>query len=124
MTIILPTLAIAFAAFCVWLTVRIINRRERWAKWTLAVIVALPVLYVESFGPACWWMSDWIPFGNGPRWPRPKIYEPLAWAALKSGRPAQVAIGWYANLRYQPGVIIIRAGDHRLWLWRDGPIVD
>ena len=39
MTIFLPTLAVAFAAFCVWLVVRIVNRRERWAKWTLAVVV-------------------------------------------------------------------------------------
>jgi hypothetical protein len=53
-TIQLSTLAVAFAAFCVWLTVRIVNRRERWAKWTLAVVVGLPVLYVASFGPACW----------------------------------------------------------------------
>jgi hypothetical protein len=45
-TILLSTLAVAFAAFCVWLTVRIVNRRERWAKWTLAVVVGLPVLYV------------------------------------------------------------------------------
>jgi len=44
----------AFAASCVWLGVRIINRRERWTKWTLAGMVGLPVLYVASFGPACW----------------------------------------------------------------------
>jgi hypothetical protein len=45
---------VAYAAFCVWLSVRIVNRRERWAKWTLAVVVGLLVLYVASFGPACW----------------------------------------------------------------------
>jgi hypothetical protein len=50
MTILLA--AAAFAASCIWLTVRIINRRERWARWTLAVLVGLPVLYVASFGPA------------------------------------------------------------------------
>jgi len=52
MTILLPTLAGAFSALCVWLAVRIVNRRERWAKWTLAGVVGLPVLYVASFGPA------------------------------------------------------------------------
>ncbi len=26
--------AVAFAAFCVWLAVRLVNRRERWTKWT------------------------------------------------------------------------------------------
>src|SRR5882724_3715941 len=49
MSILLPALAIAFAAFCVWLTVRIVNRRERWAKWTLAAVVALA--YPASIGP-------------------------------------------------------------------------
>ncbi len=47
-------LAVAFAALCVWLMVRLVNRRERWAKRTLAALVAMPVLYVASFGPACW----------------------------------------------------------------------
>jgi hypothetical protein len=51
MSIILPGLAIAFAAFCVWLGVRAYNRRERWAKWTLAGVL-FPVIYVGSFGPA------------------------------------------------------------------------
>jgi hypothetical protein len=49
MTLFLSTLAVAFAALCVWLTVRIVNRRERWAKWTLAVAIAL--VYPASFGP-------------------------------------------------------------------------
>lgn len=57
MTFLLPTLSVAFAAVCVWLTVRIVNRRERWAKWTLAAAM-VPVLYVASFGPACW-LADW-----------------------------------------------------------------
>ena len=54
MTFLLPALAVAFAAFCVWLTVRIVNRRERWAKWTLALAVGLPTIYIATFGPACW----------------------------------------------------------------------
>ncbi len=54
MTILLSTLAVAIAAFCVWLTVRIVNRRERWAKWTLASMAGVPVLYVASFGPIVW----------------------------------------------------------------------
>jgi hypothetical protein len=54
MTILL-ILAVAFAAFCVWMTVRIVNRQEKWAKRTLVgTVVGLPVLYVASFGPACW----------------------------------------------------------------------
>jgi hypothetical protein len=46
---------VAFAALCLWLVVRIVNRRERWAKWfAAAVFVGLPLIYLLSFGPACW----------------------------------------------------------------------
>ena len=44
-------LGVAYAALCVWLMVRIVNRRERWAKWTAVGLVALSVLYVLSSGP-------------------------------------------------------------------------
>ena len=57
MTILLPTLAVAFAAFCVWLTVRIIYRRERWAKWTAVAVVIVFVIYPLSTGPAVWFDS-------------------------------------------------------------------
>jgi len=50
MTILLPTLAFAFAAFCVWLTVRIVNWKERWAKSTLAAAVFLGLMHVV---PVC-----------------------------------------------------------------------
>jgi hypothetical protein len=87
MTIILPALAVAFAAFCVWLAVRIFNRRERWAKrTTVAVVAALPILYLASFGPACWWMAKTVPeFPGGPRVGSnaayvPKAYWPVGWA--------------------------------------------
>jgi len=41
---------IAFAAFCIWLGVRIVNRRERWAKWTLAAVLVALAMYLASFG--------------------------------------------------------------------------
>ncbi len=46
----LPALAVTFAAFCVWLTVRIVNRRERWAIRTaivMAVLFFLGLFFVE-----------------------------------------------------------------------------
>jgi hypothetical protein len=64
MAIVVAALGIAFAAFCIWLTVRIVNRRERWAKWTLAAVVGLPVLYVLGLGPACWISSRLQPSGK------------------------------------------------------------
>ena len=53
MAIALAIFGVAFAAFCVWLAVRIINRREKWTKWTAAVYIVLMVLvvYPLSFGP-------------------------------------------------------------------------
>lgn len=47
-------LVVAFAAFCIWLGVRIVNRHERWAKWAFATVKSVPILYVLSVGPANW----------------------------------------------------------------------
>jgi hypothetical protein len=63
MSILLPALGVAFAAFCVWLSVRIFNRRERWAKWAGRLFAGLSILYVVSFGPASWFVS-WTGTGN------------------------------------------------------------
>ena len=90
MTIFLSALGVAFAACCVWLTVRIVNRRERWAKRTLAtVLVSLPMLYLLSFGPACWWLAVSIQsvpggpqFGDNAAY-LPKFYWPIGWAAKR-----------------------------------------
>jgi len=52
MTILLAALAAAFAALCIWLTVRIVNRRERWAKWTIAGLILVSACL------AVWWMTS------------------------------------------------------------------
>jgi hypothetical protein len=50
MTIFLPALTIAFVSLCIWLTVRIINRQERWAKWTaVAIPVVMAILYPTAY---------------------------------------------------------------------------
>jgi hypothetical protein len=84
--------AIAFVAFCLWLTVRVINRRERWAKWTLTAAISLPLMYVASFGPACW-LSDRDVL---PRDATYSIYRPLVILSLhaKFRKPLQ----WYGTL--------------------------
>ena len=43
-----------YFALGIWLAVRFVNRRERWAKRILTSVVAVPVIYVASIGPACW----------------------------------------------------------------------
>jgi hypothetical protein len=58
MSALLPAaLATTFAAFCVWVMVRIVNRRERWANRTAVAIAVIVAVYLLSFGPACWLTS-------------------------------------------------------------------
>src|SRR5436190_24023387 len=94
MTILLSLLAVAFAAVGVWLVVRIINRREKWAKWTLAgTLIGLPLLYVMSFGPACWIANRYRPLRGVVK----SIFSPAAWAYFKTPDTVGNAISWYAN---------------------------
>jgi hypothetical protein len=113
MEIIVLTFAIAFAAFCIWLTVRIINRRERWAKRTaVAIVVALPALYALSFGPACWLSSQ-----RAQKWSCPsvmRVYWPMGWsfsylesARQRSGNPIYTwthqSLTWWMTIGIPPG---------------------
>lgn len=90
MTILFLALAVAFAAFCVWLTVRIINRRERWAKWT-AVGLAVVLAYPLGIGPAFMLVGQkWCPI-----WLRDAIldfYLPLLHMADHLPQPLQDAL--------------------------------
>jgi hypothetical protein len=106
MTILLPILAAAFAAFCVWLTVRIVNRRERWAKWTLAGVLGVPTLYFASFGPACRLIEEGhVPF-NSPCW---RIYFPLARLAndTKPSHAKNVVCRWASVCNGEIGLTLL-----------------
>ena len=76
--ILIAILGIASGAFCVWLAVRLINRRKKsrvWL-WATAVLIALPILYPLSVGPVQW--TYWR-FGR-PRWiwsASETVYAPL-----------------------------------------------
>ena len=94
MTNFFPALAVAFAAFCVWLTVRIVNLRERWAKRTLAAVVGVSVVYVASFGPACWLVSH----EGLPRLGTARIYRPLVRTANKEGPAISRILCWYTEV--------------------------
>jgi hypothetical protein len=54
-------------AFWIWLGVRLVNRREPWAKWMLAGTVALPIIYVASYGPVRWLIQQ-LPVDGTPEW--------------------------------------------------------
>src|SRR5258708_7942468 len=96
MTIILPALGVAFAAFCVWLAVRIVNRRERWAKWTAVMLLVLPTLYVLSIGPVSWlatrkFLPDLALHAAG------ILYGPVNWIGQNGPKPFKNAIEWYVK---------------------------
>ncbi len=107
-------LAVSFAALCVWLIVRIVNRRERWAKWTLAAVVGLPVLYVASFGPACWFTSRaHIWYFN-----LPSVYSPILFTLSDKGIVGNV-VRWYAEVGAHPGWQWVDISDSAgpFWHW-------
>jgi hypothetical protein len=103
--IILVALSLALAAFCVWLLVRIVNRRERWAKRTaVGGIASLPLFYLLSFGPACWWFSpptmvqtSGTIIERGVR--APSFFWPVGWLVMHCPSRLSSAINWYATLR-------------------------
>lgn len=90
--------AVAFAAFCIWLAVRIVNRRERWAKWALIAVISPPVLYIASFGPVCWWASTNRMPGSAMN-AAMTIYQPLIQIALSGDGVFGQALIWWASLR-------------------------
>jgi hypothetical protein len=94
----LALVGVAFAAFCVLLAVRITNRRERWAKWTAAALLGVPVLYVVGFGPACWLRDrDLLPEEAI------TIYLPVARACVSSqSLVVRRAMFWHGELLPTP----------------------
>jgi hypothetical protein len=95
MTIVVSSLAVAFASVCIWLTIRFVNRRERWAKKTLVAIIAVPMLYLLSFGPACWIATRYQPLRKSVI----TIYsDTVVWAYFKTPRFVGSTLIWYANV--------------------------
>jgi hypothetical protein len=133
MGIILTALGAAFGACCVWLAVRIINRRERWAKWTLTAAIGVPALYVASFGPACWVSSRLNTESEAPV--ISIVYRPVTWAFAEprygAGPPPgklEMGLRHYAGLFAKPGWLWMSIGDYDLntgdqswgpweWIW-------
>lgn len=92
MTILVQTLAAAFAAFCVWLTVRIVNRRERWAKRTAIAMILVLAAYPISIGPVIWFSHNgWFP--NWAARPLAYLYFPLDY--LETVPPLGQILEWY-----------------------------
>jgi len=52
------------------------QRKQVW-PWIAALLLGMPVLYVASFGPACWWFSPQV---------APQFYWPIGWLAANDPR--------------------------------------
>jgi hypothetical protein len=94
---IIGVVGVASVGFAIWLTVRIINRRERWAKRLAVATAVLLLAYPLSEGPANWLDGR----GLLPNWSyRPlfgNLYVPLNELAVRT-RPTSAVREWYLNL--------------------------
>src|SRR5262245_20955652 len=86
------------------------ERKPLW-PWIVALLIGLPVLYVASFGPACW-MADKDYLSDRNVW---LVYRPIIWTYWKAPSPMDIAIGrwiqfWraaeYADDLYEPGPVL------------------
>jgi hypothetical protein len=103
-------LAIAYAAICLWLTIRIVNRRERWAKWTLS-LASLPVVYVAMIGPACW-VSSQSGVGAGLV---SMVYEPVFELQSSDWQELSTVLVRYERLFAKDGWEVFSIGDEFVW---------
>jgi hypothetical protein len=63
------------------------------AFWA-TVVACIVVLYLLTFGPACW-MTSWGILSHSVT---AHTFYPVVWTSAYAPRPIQMAIGWYAEL--------------------------
>jgi hypothetical protein len=109
-------LGVMIGAFVVWLAVRVVNRRERWAK-RLAIGIALLVLYPLSFGPAVWLTAQDCLVESAVA----RLYWPFLWAYVRMPHSAFLAIHWYGRVGIpkNKGALLAhpRPGDGKITYW-------
>jgi hypothetical protein len=99
-----------YAAACVWLGVRIFNRRERWAKWSAALLAVTPALYVLSSGPL-----TMVAFSN-------RLGEEstvLPDGTMRLGVTQETSLGTWFPIAYAPLLWASEQewGDPIFWYW-------
>lgn len=92
------------------------HKKPGWVLRLFVVVLALPVLYVGSFGPACWATSR---TGIGAT-QLARLYWPIVWQfhdplVEEEGTPLEDALKWYANLG---------AAQGWCWTWELGVRLD
>ena len=69
------------------------DRKPLW-PWLAALLLGLPVLYVASFGPACWVSARVPALHSG----FDQVYWPLGWMAVRGPYIVRRAIWSYASI--------------------------
>jgi hypothetical protein len=72
------------------------DRNKPLWPWIAALLIGLPMLYVASFGPACWWRAMTLP-ANQATTVAPRIYWPIGWLAANAPSYSRDVIFWYAT---------------------------
>jgi hypothetical protein len=88
------------------------KKRTVW-PWIVVILVALPILYVASFGPACWLAGDWTERNTFANTIIPNAYYPILWLARLDRpeiAPGVLESGWFDDYVYWYAT-----------LWRDDP---
>jgi hypothetical protein len=112
MEIIFLVLVVAYAACAVWLTVRIVNRREKWAKRTAIALACLPIVYALSFGPVCWLAArPRVPGQNDvPRFAM-RFYFPIGASIHHTRSENRKSLVWWITLGARHGGRVIVPTD-------------
>jgi len=78
------------------------DRKKALWPWTLALLIGLPVLYVASFGPACW-ASSRIGTRKGLAAGAVEFaYQPMLRLGVEGPDSISIWIQWWAKLRANP----------------------
>src|SRR5262245_34115800 len=96
-----------------------ITERGYW-PWIVALVIGVPVAYLASFGPACWWFTSRDPTGYGERYMRVhRMYWPIGWLAENGPGPVGDAIFWCANPLRKETVILPSGYSAGMWYHSD-----
>lgn len=75
------------------------KRKPLWPKIVATVVALLPMLYVASLGPACWWVGDDLGRAGSVEF----FYDPLFTAMVNCGARAIDMLKWYGGLWSEDG---------------------
>lgn len=100
------------------------RKRTGW-KWFLITLFVVPIIYILSFGPACWWFSTTAPASLVASIKAPQrvssLYWPIGYVTSRSAQSTGGgglifrAVVWYATLRV-PSVTLPADNSGQHWI--------